>query len=355
MVAFHERAVVCLVNLYKIIHIPVTIHPLIPPIYPTTSHPPFPPSHRTFQHEPRELNNNKKGYTQSGPLFDSKTKALTKLLTKTLSAAPHNLSPQFLFPTGPHRLRPSDIPGYVPGGEDEDPEAESENYAWFRKDDRTGAYRGLSAGLLSLAATISRSVDPSLGGDGHPVDAVWGFSQGGCVAAIVASALERPSSPAVPLSTTSANRESKDYDPDLDAASWHPALRAANLGKPLRFAVVYAGFRAPGPELAWLFGGDAGDAGEVGRGEDRKISTPAVHFVGSLDTVVEESRTEALGACWREGRLRVVSHPGGHYVPVARPWAAAVVGFVVERVKEMRDREEEEKREGEKEGGEASL
>ncbi|KAI1379909.1 serine hydrolase-domain-containing protein [Hypoxylon crocopeplum] len=243
------------------------------------------------------------GYTQSGPLFSSKTKALSKLLIKALSPAPLNLHPTLIFPTGPHRLRPSDIPGYTPSSnpdadEDED-EEESDSWAWFRKDEATGAYRGLEAGMHAIAAAIS-----SAGG----VDGVVGFSQGGATAALVASALEQQRQPPTTGPSPSTAGEPADW-------SWVETLRSANSHRPLKFCVVYSGFYAPVDGLSWLY--------------EPAIGTPTLHFLGSLDTVVEESRSQGLIDRCRDPT--VVVHPGGHYVPVAKDWAMALAGWLRQR------------------------
>ncbi|KAI2611872.1 hypothetical protein GGR54DRAFT_617119 [Hypoxylon sp. NC1633] len=249
------------------------------------------------------------GYTQSGQLFSSKTKALAKLLTKALAPSPYNTHPTLIYPTAPHRLRPSDIPGYIPsssGGEEED-EDESDSWAWFRKDEATGAYRGFSTGMHAIARAVAAA-----GG----VDGVCGFSQGGAVAALVASALEQspartPPSPtptSTPSSTSAVVEEEQDW-------SWVPALRAANHNKPLQFCIVYSGFYAPQPTLSWLYA--------------PPITTPSLQFVGSLDTVVEEWRSQGLVERCRDPT--VVVHPGGHYVPVAKDWAMVLVGWLRQR------------------------
>ncbi|KAK6952484.1 hypothetical protein Daesc_007023 [Daldinia eschscholtzii] len=248
------------------------------------------------------------GYTQSGPLFSSKTKALAKLLAKAVSPAPFNLHPTFLFPTAPHRLRPSDIPGYVPPegvtAEDADDDV-SDSWAWFRKDEATGAYRGFEQGMHAIATAIADA-----GGD---VDGVCGFSQGGAVAALVASALEHPHRDLPPSRPSEAAAAA---EPEAAADwSWVPALRKANNNKPLRFCVIYSGFYAPLDSLRWLY--------------DPPIATPTLHFLGSLDTVVEESRSKGLVERCKDPT--VIVHPGGHYVPVAKDWAMALVGWLRQR------------------------
>ncbi|KAI1129254.1 serine hydrolase FSH [Nemania abortiva] len=242
------------------------------------------------------------GYTQSGPLFSAKTKALNKLLIKALGTAPLNLHPTLIFPSGPHRLRPSDIPGYVPP---EDPaqqinDDDLDNWAWFRKDEASGHYRGLEEGMLRVASAIQ---------DAGGVDGVMGFSQGGCMAALVASALEHPHhTPPTPTPTSSST-------------AWLQELRAANNDRPLQFCVIYSGFYAPPPDLQWLY--------------DPVIATPTLHFLGGLDTVVEEKRSQALVDRCRDPM--VLTHPGGHYVPVARDWVMPLAGWLRQRCVEAVD------------------
>ncbi|KAI0835462.1 serine hydrolase-domain-containing protein [Hypoxylon sp. FL0890] len=247
------------------------------------------------------------GYTQSGPLFSSKTKALSKLLTKALSPPPFNLHPTLIYPTGPHRLRPSDIPGYVPpeGEEAAAEEDEGDNWAWFRKDEATGSYRGLEAGMERIASAIAEA-----GG----VDGICGFSQGGATAALVAAALEHPYRTPPPSSSVTSPSPSDSDAKEVDW-SWVDSLRAANNNQPLKFCVVYSGFYGPPEALRWLY--------------EPKIATPTLHFLGSLDTVVEESRSHGLVDRCQDPT--VVVHPGGHYVPVAKDWVMVLVGWLRQR------------------------
>ena len=57
-----------------------------------------------------------------------------------------------------------------------------------------------------------------------------------------------------------------------------------------------------------------------------KIITPSVHFLGSLDTVVDEGRSRSLlEAC--ELPVEYV-HPGGHFLPSQKVWVEALLGFI---------------------------
>ncbi|KAK4211767.1 serine hydrolase-domain-containing protein [Rhypophila decipiens] len=264
------------------------------------------------------------GYTQSGPLFRAKTRALEKLMAKAL--APLNLVPNMIYPTAPNRLRPSDIPGFGTSKEhlesqdgqifmDADKEEEAiDSWAWFRKDEMNtdGRYRFLGEGMQSLAGAMKQDaaetgtdgVEGTEGkeaeaGEGEKedkvIDGVIGFSQGGAMAALLASAMEKTER-AVP----------KEHE------EWVKLVREANKGVPLKFAVSYSGFFATPQDLAWLY--------------EPKIKTPTLHFLGSLDVVVEEARVRGLVERCEDPH--VVVHPGGHYVPVSKEWVMQLVGFV---------------------------
>ncbi|KAI1080612.1 serine hydrolase FSH [Whalleya microplaca] len=240
------------------------------------------------------------GYTQNGSSFNSKTKALTKQFKKVIPT-PIKL----VFADAPHKLRPSQIPGFTPAPDAEPTDEEIDtSLAWFRMDGATKLYRGFEAGMDSIAAAIA-----SAGG----VDGVVGFSQGAAVAAFVAAALEQPSrTPPADAPSVSAEGEKADW-------GWVERLRAANGHRALGFAVSYSGFFAPMASLAWLY--------------EPKIHTPTLHFCGSLDTIVEEARSQGLAD--RCVDPTIVIHPGGHYIPISKDWNRAFVSWVAERCKEI--------------------
>ncbi|KAI9904189.1 hypothetical protein N3K66_000718 [Trichothecium roseum] len=233
------------------------------------------------------------GYTQSGPLFRSKTRALEKQLAKTL--LPFRLLPTFLYPTAPNRLLPQDVPGYE--GPDVDPSDEArllDTWAWFRKSEATGEYRLLEEGMRAVADAIR---DAGEGG----IDGVCGFSQGGCLAGLVAAALEKDR----PV-------------PEGKQGDWARELREANGGRELRCLVSYSGFWPPPDSLQWCY--------------EPKVSTPSLHFIGSLDSVVVEERSRALVDRCRDAQ--VVVHPGGHYVPISKEWIMALAVFIKQQYDE---------------------
>ncbi|KAK8062049.1 serine hydrolase [Apiospora phragmitis] len=262
------------------------------------------------------------GYTQSGSLFKSRTAALGKLLNKALAPPPYNYTVSLVCPTGPYNLRPSDIPGYQPpeGDDGMDDGAPTDNWGWFQHDEGTGAYRGFADGMHRIADAIRE-----VGG----VDGALGFSQGAALAALVAAALESERRPKLPAALEAEGEN-----------NWVSALRAANNDQPLKFCLVYSGFVGRDPALQWLYEGG--------------MATPSLHFIGGLDTVVDEGRSRALvEACGPEekgegGKARVMVHPGGHFVPVKKEWTTPVAGWLMEVLKE-------EKGEGEGPSSEEKL
>lgn len=235
----------------------------------------------------------KSGYAQTGPLFRSKTGAMSKMMAKALPT----FNATRIYPTGPHKLQPSDIPGFQPREGAEDSDAELDAYGWFLHDEEPGLLRGFEEGMRSIADAIQ---------DAGGVDGVLGFSQGGAVGALVAAALE----------------EDRELPENEMQRGWVKRLREANGGRSLRFCIVYSGFvTRPGAQLGWLYEGG--------------IKTPSCHFFGSGDTVVEEPRCRALAERFIEPDLIV--HPGGHHVPVRKEWVTPLLGFLKKVLEKNQD------------------
>ncbi|TLD22328.1 hypothetical protein PspLS_07703 [Pyricularia sp. CBS 133598] len=228
------------------------------------------------------------GFTQSGPLFHAKTRAMEKLMVKSL--APFNVQPTLIYPTGPNQLQASDIPGADPAGAEDDPRA-TDSWAWFRMDPATGAYRHLREGMGRLTEAVREA-----GG----VDGVVGFSQGAAMAGMMTAVLDEP------------RREVPGSD---SARQWVAELREANGGRALKFAVIYSGFQAKPPGLGWMY--------------EPRIRTPTMHFIGSLDTVVDEKRSRDLVD--RCENPVVIEHPGGHHVPTSKEYAMPLIGFIKQK------------------------
>lgn len=81
---------------------------------------------------------------------------------------------------------------------------------------------------------------------------------------------------------------------------------------PLKFAIIYSGFFAIDSTCNVFF--------------EPKIKTPTMHFLGQLDSVVDESRSRLLvEACVNS---EVVVHVGGHFVPSQRANMDALAAFI---------------------------
>ena len=167
-------------------------------------------------------------------------------------------------------------------------------------------YEGLDKSLDAIAEVIREE---------GPFDGIIGFSQGAALAAIVAALLE-------PERRWGVEREGGvQYPKIFDALKTSKAGNGQEsnvLQPPLKFAIVYSGFRAPGPCYAAFY--------------DPKIKTPILHVLGAVDVVVEEARGRQLVEACEGGEERVVVHPGGHFVPSQRVWIDAVMGFMRECV-----------------------
>ena len=246
------------------------------------------------------------GYTQNGQLFHAKTRVLEKHLQKTLSSV--SLS----YPTGPLQLNPSDVPGFD-GNPNSSPD-DLEAYGWWRRSDGSDPpeYVGIEQGL-DVVAQVLKS-------DG-PFDGVIGFSQGACLAGMVASLLEGDV-------RKKAFEAAQSRSP---LAVPYPASFAALNHPPLKFCVPYSGFAAPGARYEGFY-------------NDPYIHTRSCQFIGSLDSVVEEKRTQTLiDAFGGSDKVQVVTHPGGHFVPNSKQYLDTVAAFIKTSLQGQESTKEDER------------
>lgn len=276
------------------------------------------------------------GYTQSGSLFHAKSRALIKHITKAFPL--HEVAA--IYPTGPLHLDPADIPGYEPSPEQKEKQGEEDSkveaFGWWRRSNTANPplYIGIEEGLGAVARVLREE---------GPFDGVIGFSQGAALAAMVASLLEtgrkesfdqfvdaKFACEGVDLSESTE----KEPIPGLAFPTSFIKDEVVRSHQPLKFAICYSGFRAPGPRYRAFY-------------ERPAIQTPVLHVLGSLDAVVDEGRSRSLieaceGDAEKDGK--VVWHPGGHFLPSQRPFLDAAVRFIQERLgnKEAKGKEKEE-------------
>ena len=240
------------------------------------------------------------GFTQSGPLFHSKTRALAKHLTKLFPSL------SLTYPTGPHRLQAPDMPYNQTSHDSTTALSQEEVYGWWRRKDGPEGeviYEGIEEGLETIAKCIREE---------GPFDGVVGFSQGAAAAGMVASLLEG-------ARRLEAFTSKEGYGGIQFPASFLDREKEGGMVQaPLKFCIVYSGFMAPGDRYKAFY--------------EPKIGTKSVHFIGQVDTVVSEERSRTLVGCFvgdgDGGTGRVVVHPGGHFTPSQRPWLDAVAGFL---------------------------
>jgi hypothetical protein len=248
------------------------------------------------------------GYTQSGPLFATKTGALRKTLVKAFPAGC-----ELVYPTAPIRLSPADetfLVQQVDKDKAEGGDGELDAWAWWK---RKGAgepyvYEGLELGLDKIADVLKAE---------GPFDGVVGFSQGGACAGMIASLLE-------PGRESAFEKSGGMEYPKSFKDIHHP---------PMKFAVSYSGFAATGENPYRAF-------------YEPQISTRMLHFLGSQDVVVDEKRSLALvEACVNREERYVVYHPGGHFLPSTQKASVnALVGFIMEVMSAEEGGKEKEER-----------
>ena len=226
------------------------------------------------------------GSRQSGELFRAKMQALEKLMKRVFGHQPHEI--EFVYPTAPFPLERPDHPSEL-----------RERYGawtWFQSESIDGTYPGLEGCLEYIASILKES---------GPFDGVIGFSQGAAVAAMVASLLED-------------NRKSEFARLEPEDGFLYPACFASLDHPPLRFVVSFSGYAASDRAYRAFY--------------DPAIRTPSLHFLGSMDSVVDESVSmrlvESSNDAGGQVEPTVIWHSGGHVVPSGKRELAAVVQFV---------------------------
>ncbi len=188
--------------------------------------------------------------------------------------------------------------------EEDEKDEENENEEVEEEGGVEIVYSGIEEGLQRIADCIRSS---------GPFDGVIGFSQGAAAAAMVAALLEGEARKEA-FDELARERKKKKGGMRYPECFLDDDVDGGFVQGPLRFAVCYSGFRAPGRLYEGFY--------------EPRIRTRVLHVLGQVDVVVDEGRgRELVGAC-EGGEGWVVVHPGGHFVPSQKPWLDAVVGFV---------------------------
>lgn len=250
------------------------------------------------------------GYTSNSQVHAHQLRRLTSALSSDY---------EFLFPDGPHKVdlssssptsamdmsKPANqvwhelVQGLSPRS------AEIGHRAWwFARDPewktkRQGRFEGLEETFEYLGRWLREH--------GGPVDAVWGFSQGGCLAGMVVALLQKSQRGHV-----LRRKLGVDDDSDDDGST------------EVKAGVVFAGFRARFEVYDDVY-------------EPYGIETPVLHVMGNQDPLVDSERGEALmRVCKREQVLRF---EGGHDIPKGEREVERIVAFMRRYVDAGRGRE----------------
>ncbi|KAJ5950880.1 Serine hydrolase FSH [Penicillium vulpinum] len=223
------------------------------------------------------------GSRQSGELFRAKLQGLEKLIRRALQPG----EVEFLYPIAPFRLEPSNGTSELRNRHGE--------WSWWQSESIDGLYPGLEDGLNGIGSILK---------DSGPFDGIIGFSQGAAAAAMVASLLEE-------------NRRDTFVRLEAEAGTHYPACFDTLEHPPLKFVVSISGYAASHPAYRAFY--------------DPVIRTPMLHFLGSMDTIVDEAASMRLVQSCQEGNEKkqtVIWHSGGHVVPNGKRELAAVAHFI---------------------------
>lgn len=217
------------------------------------------------------------GYSQNATIFSKRIGAIRKECKNI----------DFVFVDAPHILLPSELSGASSRFDSElQLEAVSEEAAdpntaprgWWRSNETRTKAEGLKASILVIRGLLMT----------QRFDGVFGFSQGGAFAAVIAALLERP-----------------HLYPEflVDGKSPHA---------PLQFCISVSGFRLNDPfSLELLM---------------PSYSTPTLHILGKTDTLVVEERSRQLIEVSENSRVE--EHNGGHFVPSQSSWRKLFANYM---------------------------
>jgi len=176
----------------------------------------------------------------------------------------------FTFVNGPLIVQPITSAGDLDAPDveegkliDETTPIEEQPRAWWRADD-DGNYLDWDKTVDYLNDVLKKE---------GPFDGIVGFSQGGCLTGILASAFENPDR--------------------------LPGLQLPKNQGPFKFAVAVSGFRSRDKVHQKLF--------------EKPIETPVLHVLGRADQIVDLERSQTLVDVCNNSRVEL--HDGGHSLP----------------------------------------
>ncbi|KAL6940564.1 hypothetical protein ACO0QE_004471 [Hanseniaspora vineae] len=218
------------------------------------------------------------GHAQSDKIFNSKTGALRKGLTKQLGY-------DLYYPCAPTEIQLADFredAEMTESLEMYNSTAGTNIYTWFHKDPVTEENKIPEETIEYLRQYVIEN---------GPFEGIIGFSQGAAFAGYLASNFNE-------LLRLQDEPESVQCD--------------------IKWFMNYSGFRVLTEKYQ----------ARSYRLKPNGISVPSLHVIGELDSVVEESRVMSLyEACDPEKRT-LLKHPGGHFIPNNKVYVSKVCNWL---------------------------
>ncbi|GAA5980279.1 hypothetical protein JCM11641_005527 [Rhodosporidiobolus odoratus] len=226
------------------------------------------------------------GYTQNAAIFSGRLGALRRALKDQA---------ELVFVDPPHVVHvPTESAEDFKNKFDSDassaPASDADTpRAWWFAEPSTGdghyrKFRDFDATLRYLRDILEKQ---------GPFDGVFGFSQGGAAAAILAALVENPTLDPIFAAPSSDS-----------SVQWPP--------KPFKFAILSAGFFPLDPQTSAYF--------------TSKPTTPTLHVLGKGDTIVGEDRSIPLTQAFADARVEW--HDGGHHTPSKASWRRFFVDYI---------------------------
>ncbi|WFD00758.1 dihydrofolate reductase [Malassezia yamatoensis] len=207
------------------------------------------------------------GFAMNATLYKKKLSALQKTCRDVAD---------FVFVNAPIHVKPfasETNPNPVVSSAD-DPE-DQQTRGWWK------ANNGTYIGWDSTAKYLKEQI--ALYG---PFDGVLGYSQGACLACILAAGIEYP-----------------DFLPDSPGP-----LQT----KPFQFAISVSGFHPRDSMFDRLF--------------EQEIHTPTLFILGHEDQIIPPAVTASFATQLKN--VRIAEHSGGHYLPTPAPWRNFLRDFI---------------------------
>ncbi|OXB73402.1 UNVERIFIED_CONTAM: hypothetical protein H355_017056 [Colinus virginianus] len=184
---------------------------------------------------------------------------------------------------------------------------------------RTGSLRKALRGRAELLAIDAPHLVPAIEGEaGDDPPRGWWFSRPGTFEA--SEAAEQPAGLEESLEAVARALEERGpfdgllgFSQGAALAAMVCALRARGDRRfPVAFAILVAAFASRAPAHLHFY--------------REPIALPSLHVVGDTDAVIAAHLSAELARCFVEPV--VVTHPGGHFVPVAAPQKQAYLDFL---------------------------